>query len=289
LCYNNLMNTKIKEIRPSPIAGAWYPGNPQKLRTSVEGYLAEADTPTLQGEVLGLVVPHAGHIYSGPVAACAFNAVRGRSYDSVLIVPPSHQYYREPILTSAHQAYATPLGTVEIDRQAVNAIDRHLMANLGFGLTPVAYDEEHSLEIELPFLQVALETSFTLIPIMLRDQSPKTARALAEAIAAQVKGQNTLLVASSDLSHFHTETQANKLDQAILDQVAALDPDGLYRVMADGRGEACGLGPIAALLWAAKELGAEHAAVIRHATSAAVTGDRSSVVGYGAAIITRSA
>jgi len=283
------MNTKIKDIRPSPIAGAWYPGNPQKLRTSVEGYLAEADTPTLQGEVLGLVVPHAGHIYSGPVAACAFNAVRGRSYDSVLIVSPSHQYYREPILTSAHQSYATPLGTVEIDRQAVNAIDRHLLGNLGFGLTPVAYDEEHSLEIELPFLQVALETSFTLIPIMLRDQSPKTARALAEAIAAQVKGQKTLLVASSDLSHFYTEKQANQLDHRVLSALETMDIFELFRLNTSGRGQACGMAPILTVLRACRNLGADKLVIADYRTSADVTHDSDSVVGYGSAVITRTA
>ena len=282
------MKPEIKDIRPSPIAGTWYPGNPQKLRASVEGYLAAATVPELPGEVVGLVVPHAGHIYSGPVAAHAFNAIKSKQFDIVVIVSPSHQYYREAILTSAHQAYATPLGTIPIDKPLVVAISQHISQALGFGMEPIANDEEHSLEIELPFLQVVLKQPFSLVPVMLRDQSPSTAHALADAIAGNIKGKNVLLIASSDLSHFHSETQANRLDQVILDQVADFNPDGLYAVHAAGAGEACGLGAIATILWASCSLGADHVQVLNHNTSAAITGDTHSVVGYGAAVITRS-
>jgi AmmeMemoRadiSam system protein B len=283
------MKPETKDIRPSPIAGTWYPGNPLKLRSSIEAYLAAAPVPVLPGAVVGLVVPHAGHIYSGPVAAHAFNTIKGKQFDTVVIVSPSHQYYREAILTSAHQAYATPLGTIPIDKSLVDAISHHVSQTLGFGMEPIANDEEHSLEIELPFLQVVLKQPFSLVPIMLRDQSPSTAHALADAIAGNIKGKNTLLVASSDLSHFHSETQANRLDQAILDQVAAFNPDGLYTVHAAGAGEACGLGAIATILWASHSLGADHVQVLIHNTSAAITGDTHSVVGYGAAVITSPA
>ena len=277
------------DVRPSPIAGTWYPGNPAKLRASIEGYLADAPVPELPGQVVGLVVPHAGHVYSGRVAAHAFNAIKGRSFDTVVIVSPSHQYSHEAILTSAHQAYATPLGAIPIDKPMMDAINQHVSQVLGFGIEPIAYDEEHSLEIELPFLQVVLSQPFSLVPIMLRDQSSTTAHALADAIAANLKGKNALLVASSDLSHFHSESRANQLDQAILDQVAAFNPDGLFTVHATGAGEACGLGPIATILWATRILGANHVQVLNHNTSAAITGDTHSVVGYGSAVITRPA
>lgn len=283
------MKPQVKDIRPSPIAGTWYPGNPAKLRSSIEGYLAEAPVPEVPGEVVGLVVPHAGHVYSGPVAAYAFNAIKSRQFDTVVIVSPSHQYYREAILTSAHQSYGTPLGIIPIDKPLVDAISQNTSHTLGFGMEPIAYDEEHSLEIELPFLQVVLKQPFSLVPIMLRDQSPSTAHALADAIILNIKGKNVLLIASSDLSHFHSESQANRLDQAILDQVAAFNPDGLYLVHASGSGEACGLGPIATILWAARTLGADKVQVVNHNTSATITGDTHSVVGYGAAIITRPA
>ena len=280
------MKADIQDIRPSPIAGSWYPANPQKLRQAINTYLAEVETRTLAGSVRALIVPHAGHVYSGRVAACAFKLLKDLHFERVVIISPSHKYYPQAILTSAHQAYATPLGSIPIARDEVNTISQDLESTLGVGISPIAYDQEHSLEIQLPFLQMVLQQTFELIPIMLRDQSPKTARALADSIAKVMVDQNVLLIASSDLSHFHSERQANQLDQHILDAIEAFDPDALYQIQSRGEGEACGLGPMAAILWAAKALGADQVEVLCHATSADITGDTQSVVGYGAAVIT---
>lgn len=281
------MNSKL-DIRPSPIAGQWYPGNPQHLSDSVDSYLDEAHLQPIPGKIVGLIVPHAGHRYSGPVAGYAFASIRELQPDLVAVISPMHYNYPQPLLTSAHDAYLTPLGEVMIDHEAVNQVDAALRASLGSGLHPVRNDPEHSLEIELPFLQRALSTSFNLLPVMVRDVRSIVARRLGEALAQTLRGRNSLLVASSDLSHFFPQEAANQFDLEMLRRIEAFDPQGVLDAEDEGKGYACGRGAVAAVLWAARELGADQVKVLRHATSGDVTGDFSQVVGYGAAVITQS-
>ena len=181
--------TTIAPVRPSPIAGAWYEGNPKALANIVDQYLDQAELPELPGKVIAVIAPHAGHKYSGPVAGYAFAAVRGCSFDLVAVLSPMHQPYYESLLTTAHDAYATPLGEVPVDKDLVAALDAHLRPVLGEGLTPVAYDREHSLEIELPFLQRALTGGFKLLPVMVRSQSAKVSQQLGTALAENLQGR----------------------------------------------------------------------------------------------------
>ncbi len=280
----------MDDLRPSPIAGRWYPGEANALRQSVDTYLKaaaplEAVSP---GQVVGLLTPHAGLMYSGPVAAYAFRAVQGAAVDVVAMVCPSHFHADGPALTSGHAAYATPLGTVAVDRAGVEQVRAELAASLGRpparALVEIRHDQEHAIEIELPFLQCVLAGEFSLLPIMLRDQGDETAAALGQALAGALRGRRALLVASSDLSHYFPQPVAETLDAAMLEQVVALDPRGVLGVQAEGRGQACGVGAIAAVLWAAQALGAQHARLVRHATSGDVSGDFDQVVGYGAAV-----
>jgi hypothetical protein len=198
-----------------------------------------------------------------------------------------HYVYSDPLLTSAHAAYQTPLGEVWIDRLAVDTLSSHLQTELGYGLSAVRNDPEHSLEIELPFLQRALAGAFRLIPVMVRDQSVGVARALGKALAKVLAGKQAIIVASTDLSHFYSQKKADLLDAEMLRQVEAFDPAGVMQVEEDGKGFACGRSALAAVLWAAKDLGADTARVLYHATSGDITGDYSEVVGYAAAVITR--
>src|SRR5450759_215589 len=271
------------DVRPSPIAGTWYEGEAPLLEASVDANLRDASIPLLTGKVVGLVVPHAGHRYSGGVAGYAYKTVQGLTFDLVAVVSPMHQYYPQPLLTSAHRSYSTPLGLVEIDQDAMRVLDAALKLSLGFGFSVVSQDREHSLEIQLPFLQRALDGPFKLLPVMVRDQSSRVARALGNALCAVLDGRSALLVASTDLSHFYSQREAQQLDGAILDQVAAFSPEGIYAVEAGGKGYACGLGALAAVLWGAKDLGADRVQVLKHDTSGSATGDDTSVVGYGAA------
>jgi len=275
----------ITAVRPSPIAGTWYEGNPDALARQVDGYLKEAQIPPLEGEVIAVIAPHAGHIYSGAVAGYAFATVLGRTFDLVAIVSPMHHPYNAPLLTTAHQAYATPLGQVRVDKKAVERLSARLEATLGYGLTPIAYDREHSLEIELPFLQRALHGEFRLLPVMVRAQAPAIARALGEALAETLREHNALLVASTDLSHFYPQAEAVQYDTEMLRCVESFDPEAVFRAELEERGFACGLGALMTVLSAGRALGGSSVKILRHATSGDVTGDYSSVVGYGAAVI----
>ncbi len=277
-----------QDVRPSPIAGRWYPGEPERLAASVDGYLNAARLPKLEGEVVAVVAPHAGHLYSGPVAGYSFAAVRGLQLDIVAIVSPMHYPYPHPLLTTAHSAYETPLGVISIEKEVIESLSAELHESLGFGLTAVRNDPEHSLEIELPFLQRALTGEFRLLPVMVRDQSTRVSAALGKCLAKALKGRKALLVASTDLSHFYQQNTANSLDGEVLHQLEALDPQGILDVEAQGKGYACGKGALAAVLWAGRELGANRVQVLRYATSGDVTGDYEQVVGYASAVLMRA-
>lgn len=274
----------VPDIRPSPIAGQWYPAEASRLASQVDGYIRAAHLPEVRGRVIGAMAPHAGHRYSGPVAGYTFAALRDIQPELVAVVSPMHYPYQAPLLTTAHRAYATPLGEIPVDDEALQTLDALLNDNLGFGLTRVIKDPEHSLEIELPFLQRTFTTPFKLLPIMVRDQSEPIVRAFGRCLAQVLQGKNAFLLASTDLSHFYPQPMANRLDSEILRRVEAFDPHAVLQAEEEGKGYACGKGALAAVIWAAKDLGATHAQVLHHATSGDVTGDYSQVVGYGAAI-----
>jgi hypothetical protein len=275
----------VPDLRPSPIAGAWYAGNPDVLRKHVNQYLDEAELPPLQGEVLGVIAPHAGHRYSGRTAGHAFRAVRGASFDLVVIASPMHAFHPASLLTSAHAAYVTPLGAVEIDQVALKIFAKKYTETAGLPLTAVARDPEHSLEIELPFLQCALANDFQLLPLMVRTHDARDLKQIGHCLAETMRDRNALLVASTDLSHFYPEPLANELDRKMMNQFEAFSPEGVLHADVSGEGFACGAGAVAVILWAAQELGAQRVQNLHHSTSADETGDTSSVVGYGAAVI----
>ncbi|HEY6074245.1 MAG TPA: AmmeMemoRadiSam system protein B, partial [Anaerolineales bacterium] len=212
------------DLRPSPIAGVWYEGDPAALAASVDQYLDRAVLPDLPGEVMGVIAPHAGHIYSGPVAGHAFAALRGRSPELVVVLSPYHNYHSSPLLVTSHEAYETPLGVVPVDHGAVQTLNTALQSTAGMGLMPIAHDREHSLEIELPFLQRALKSAFQLLPVMVRTQEPGTAMELGKALAESLKGRDFILVASTDLSHFYDQRTAGILDAEMLHQIESFSP-----------------------------------------------------------------
>ena len=272
-------------LRPSPIAGTWYEGRPETLKRNIDAFLDNAELPELPGEVIAVIAPHAGHRYSGAVAGYAFATLRDHAPDLVAVISPMHHPYAQPLITSSHDAYTTPLGTIPIDKQAVNELDAILTKELGLGLSAVSRDPEHSLEIELPFLQRSLTSDFKLLPIMVRAQDPRSSQELGKALASVLHGKNFVLVASTDLSHFYDQETAKKLDSEMLRQIEAFSPEGVFEAERTGKGFACGHAAVAAVLWASKALGADTVKLLQYATSGDVTGDYSGVVGYGAAAI----
>lgn len=271
------------DLRPSAIAGTWYPANPVKLAASIDNFLGEVVTPKIDGRVLAVVAPHAGHRYSGAVAAHSFAALRGLQPDLVAVVSPYHNYDPHPLLTTSHDAYTTPLGTIQVDKTALADLQSHLTVKI----TPIANDQEHSLEIELPFIQRVFSNEFKLLPLMVRAHEEQVARQLGEALAVTLRDRNVILVASTDLSHFYDQKTANLLDHEMLNRFESLEPQTIFEAELTGRGFACGHAAVAAVEWAAKSLGANQARVLKYATSGDVTGDFASVVGYGAVVITK--
>ncbi len=276
------------DVRPSPLAGRWYEADPDLLARNVDEYLESAQLPELSGEVVAVIAPHAGHTYSGAVAGYAFAALRGRSPELAAVIAPMHHPYHEPLLTTAHDAYATPLGNVPVDKDALHELDHILQAELGVILAHVQNDPEHSLEIELPFLQRVLSSKWKLLPVMVRAREPQVSQALGKALAQVLHNKKYVIVASTDLSHFYNQQTALTYDRAMLNAIESFDPDAAFDLERAGKGFACGLGAFTAVLWAARELGADSVKVLRHATSANVTGDYSSVVGYGAVVVLKS-
>ena len=272
------------DLRPSPIAGTWYPKDPEILANSIDAYLKEVQLLTLEGQVLGVIAPHAGHRYSGAVAAHAFATLRGLTPDLVVVISPFHNFDPHPLLTTKHQAYATPLGNIEVDQHTLNELQSHLQ----IPITHIANDKEHSLEIELPFLQRVLKNDFKLLPIMVRAQEETVAKQLGEALAKTIQNRNAILVASTDLSHFYDQQTAQKLDQEMLNRFTTLNPTTIFEAEQTGKGFACGHAAVATVQWAAKELGANNVQILKYATSGDITGDFQSVVGYGAAAILRT-
>lgn len=276
-------------VRPSPIAGSWYPKDADRLAKMVDSLIQQAEMPALEGEVKAVIAPHAGYRYSGGTAGYAFRAVRGLEVDLVVVVSPLHDYHPSPFLTTAHGAYWTPLGEVPVDQDLLALLDKALQEDCGVGVTALARDQEHSLEIELPFLQRSLGKDFRLLPIMVRPVTPPLVRALGSCLASILAEQRALLVASTDLSHFYREGDAILLDSEMLKQIGAFSPEGVLQAEESGAGFACGAYAVAAVLWAARAMGANTVTILHHSTSADETGDRSAVVGYGAAAILRRA
>ncbi len=276
----------LSEVRPSPIAGTWYTGDPVVLARQMEDYVqaAKISKADLRGRVAGLVVPHAGHRYSGRTAAYAYKAVADQPRDMVVILSPFHQFYPADFITTAYRAYQTPLGDVEVSCEELSQLADLLPAS-GLKLVQLADEGEHSLEIQLPFLQQTWKKTFRLLPVMVRTHDIKALQKFASALYDVIKDSGCLVIASSDLSHFQPLRIAQALDAEALKRIKSFDPQKVLDGDADNSAPACGAGAIAAMLQVTKLLGADKVQILNYSTSADSTGDDSSVVGYGSAAV----
>jgi hypothetical protein len=273
-----------EEVRKPAVAGSFYPGDSKTLSREVRDYLSKATKEEVAGEIIALVSPHAGYMYSGLVAAHAFRVVEGMKFDAVVVLAPSHRVPFQGASLYDGKGYETPLGVLPIEQELCQKLkgESKIIQTL-----PRAHAHEHSLEVQLPFLQEVLG-KFSLVPLVLGSQDYRSCEAVGKAIARAVKGKKVLLVASTDLSHYHPYDRAVQLDRVILDNLQAFDAQKLSRDLDSGKGEACGGGPVVAVMVAAKELGANRAKVLKYMNSGDVTGDRSGVVGYAAAVFFRN-
>lgn len=278
---------KTMNVRKPAMAGSWYPGTEKALSAEIDKYLDAAAKSGQAGRLAALVAPHAGYMYSGPTAAYSYKNLIGETSGTVVLVGPSHRAYFQGVAAYASGAWESPLGEVQVDAELARAVisqDPEHIKDI-----PSAHSQEHSLEIQLPFLQRVLKPGFRIVPLMMFDHSLPACRRLASALAKAIGArQDVLLVASTDLSHFHSDAQARKLDKVVEERVSRFDPEGLAAALESGKCEACGGGPVVAVMLAARELGADTAVVYRYQTSGDVSGDKSQVVGYLAAGIYRT-
>lgn len=277
------------KVRQPAVAGAFYPAGADELTKTIDGFLARA-APRAQGEVVALVAPHAGYSYAGPVAAYAYALLKGRHFARVVVIAPSHYESFDYSSVYDGDAYSTPLGLVKVDKVFAKKLAgmSPSMRLSGAGHTPSRDRPEHALEVQLPWLQRILG-EFELVPVVMGDQDYDHCRALGVAIAKLAAGGNTLIVASSDLSHYHPYEQAVKLDRKTLNAVAEYDYFDMARNFESRVWEACGGGPVVAAMIAAERLGATRADVLQYLNSGDTSGDKSRVVGYGAVAITKAA
>ena len=273
---------KIKELRPSPIAGRWYPNDTEELRRTIRRYLANVERKAKQEEIVSIIVPHAGYIYSGQVAAEAYARLKGVKFDTVVICSPFHAYHPADILTSAHDAYSTPLGNVRVDKKTIEKLNVIFSGTGENDILPIAYDGEHSLEIQLPFLIDVIGVDFDLIPLMIRSHEFNVLERLAGALVEVLKDKKVLFVASTDLSHFYSAGQAHELDMFMINAMLEMDARKVLLAEKNSKGFACGAGAVATVLEVSKLLGAKEGELFQYATSGNVTGDTTNVVGYAA-------
>jgi AmmeMemoRadiSam system protein B len=274
----------MSRIRTPAVAGTFYDDDPSALRQYVDLLLEEAHVEVQEGTIVGLVSPHAGYMYSGPAAATGFRALQRSTIDTVFMVGPSHREFFEGASIYPGDAYRTPLGDVLIDLEARSAL---ISESKLLKLSESGHRSEHSLEVQLPFLQRVLR-SFTIVPIVIGNQTPETCFKVGRALAKVAKGRRALLLASSDLSHFHPYNDAVKLDRNVIESVEAFNEQTLMDLLAKERLEACGGGPVVAVMHASKLLGADTSRVLYYCNSGDVTGDKAGVVGYLSAAFLRT-
>lgn len=279
-----------EEVRQPAVAGSFYPQEPGQLAATVDGFIAAAGTPAPGVQLVALIAPHAGYTFSGSVSAHSYALLKDRKTHRVVVIGPSH--FDAFPFTSVYDgaAYATPLGRVPVDqafaRKLAGMSPRIRLSSRGH--VPSQGQAEHSLEVQIPFLQRTL-TDFRLVPVVMGEQSYEASRALGVALAELIRGTDTLIVASSDLSHYHPYTEANALDGKTLSAIEGWDYLTLSDNFQNRTWEACGGAPIVEAMIAAERLGANRAKVIKYANSGDVTGDRSRVVGYAAVALLRNA
>ena len=277
-------------VRPPAVANMFYPGDVRVLSKGVTDLLERAEPERVRGPIVALICPHAGYQYSGFTAAHGYKLLIGNEFDSVVIVSPSHREGFEGISVFNGSAYQTPLGDLYVDKEIRSALCQNdsmiKESTLGHHNRYPA-PQEHAIEVQLPFIQKVLG-DVKITPIVMGIQRREYCFHLGGKLAQVLNGKNVLLIASSDLSHYHPAQEAEALDQVVIRDIDRFDYEQLMEDLESERGEACGGGPTVAVLIAAKKLGADRVTILHHCNSGDVTGDRSAVVGYLSAVASRT-
>jgi AmmeMemoRadiSam system protein B/AmmeMemoRadiSam system protein A len=267
-------------IRKSVCAGSWYENNPEALSRQLDRCLLQAESTAPREGIIGLIAPHAGYVYSGQIAAHAYRLVHGINYDTVIIIGPAHRYGFRGCSIYPKGGYETPFGVAEIDEVLASEISKAS----GFEFVPEAHAGEHSVEMQVPFIQKVLPKA-KIVPIIMGAPSKKTISLLVEAFTKTLSGKKVLIIASTDLSHFFPKRKANTVDAETLKLIESMDTNTIIKKMERRENIMCGGGPVAAVLLYAKKIGDAKVETLKHADSSQVGGDESRVVGYMAAAV----
>jgi AmmeMemoRadiSam system protein B len=278
-------STGEKTIRDNSGAGMWYPANPTDLRQTIDLYLSRASSTPPEGKIITGIVPHAGYGYSGQVAAYTYRLIQNMPFKRVVLLGFSHRVPFRGFSVSQYSGYKTPLGVALIDQDFSRAL---LSVSPRKEWVPQAEAQEHSLENQIPFLQTVLK-DFKMVLVFMGEQDFQTCSLLASELTRLLANTtDTLILASTDLSHFHADQQARTLDGDFIRHVREFAPEALAKAVASGSCEACGAGPAIAGMLAARALGANRSLILNYANSGDVTGDRRQVVGYLSAALIKT-
>lgn len=270
----------MSDIRKPAVAGYFYPSDPVKLKDELQTLLAISKPQESISNVAGLVAPHAGYMYSGRTAAYAYNTLKHKEIKTAVIISPSHREYFQGVSIYKGDAFSTPLGVIPINKKMVTKLTEG-SKNIFTGT--LGHKEEHGVEVQLPFLQARIG-EFEIVPVVMGDQNRFYIEELASRLADSAD-ENTIIVASSDLSHFHTKFKANELDSVVEQRISEFDYESLQTDLEEQRCEACGGGPIVAMMKAAGIANRKHSLVLHRSDSSDTSGDTSEVVGYLAAAV----
>lgn len=280
----------ISMIRRPAVAGMFYESDPDSLKKRIKwcyqhplGPGKLPGKPTNQGKIKGLIAPHAGYVYSGPVAAWSYHALAEDGLpDTAVILCPNHTGIGSGLSTMTEGAWETPLGEVEIDSQfATELLNYYPLLDDD----PSAHVNEHSCEVQLPFLQ-DIGPDFQMVPVCMMMQDLETARELGEAIAHTINKleRDTVVIASTDFTHYQPQEVAQAQDEKVLEAIARMDEVEMVKRIEEYNVTMCGYGPVTATMEAVQGMGAREAKILQYATSGDTGGDRNSVVGYAAAL-----
>ena len=274
----------MEMIREPVVAGQFYPDNREELEKMIkscnEHEYGPGHQPRESGErIFGIVCPHAGYVYSGPTACHAYKSISTQNPELAVIIGPNHFGIGEDVATMTDAKWMTPLGTVRVDSDAVQEISKISQA---IEIDSYSHSQDHSLEVQIPMLQSTLSKEFQILPIILRAQDSETAREVGNAVSEIAKKRDSIIIASSDFTHYEENSFAHLQDKALIEPILEMNVEKFYRVLKEKRITACGFGAIASAMIACKNLGATRGKILSYATSGDISGDTESVVGYAA-------
>ncbi|MDD4894248.1 MAG: AmmeMemoRadiSam system protein B [Candidatus Omnitrophica bacterium] len=276
-----------QEIKEPNVAGTFYPDNPQQLSGMIDGFLDALNPPSKEGQIFALICPHAGYGYSGGAAGFAYKLIKGSPYKTIIVIGPSHYFNFNGISVYPQGFFRTPLGELEVDKDFTKKL---LYKDKDVFFEPAAFEKEHSIEVQIPFLQKTL-SNFKIVPIVMGNCNFLTCQKLADLLKAAIGSRkDVLVVASSDMYHGYSYEEAGIIDGLTLSYLKDMDVHGLYKGLEEGRMQLCGGYPVVSALILARDLGYDKLNVLKYTNSSEVTGNKNKgiwTVGYGSCAIYR--